>query len=94
MVRESLSGIQRLAVLLGPRPATAIELADCVAGFVHAVPCAPAINLIGQCPEVSRSVGEYLGRQIRRAIPNRVTEATEAGLLEVLFGPEPLAEAA
>jgi hypothetical protein len=86
MVRESLNGIHKLAVLLGPRPSSAIELADCVAGFMRASPSAPEIDLVGQCPEIAHSVGEYLCRQLRRAISSRVGEATEARLLEVLFG--------
>jgi hypothetical protein len=40
-----------------------------VAGFVQAAPGVPEIDLVGQCPEVARSVSEYLSRQFRRAIP-------------------------
>jgi hypothetical protein len=94
MVRESLKGVHKLAVLLGPRPASAIELADSVAGFVQSTRDAPAIDLVGERPEVAHSVGEYLCRQLRRAVTSRVSEATEARLLEVLFGPEPLPKAA
>jgi hypothetical protein len=94
MVRDSLKGVQKLAVWLGPRPSSAIELADTVAGFVAGVAAVPEIDLIGQCPEISRSVGEYLCGQLKRPVPHRVSEATEAGLLEVLFGPAPLAQAA
>ncbi|MEJ6024018.1 hypothetical protein [Ramlibacter sp. PS4R-6] len=93
MVRESLRNVQKIAVVLGPRPGSAIELADSVAGFVHAVPAVPEIDLIGQCAETAHSVSEYLCRQVKRAITHRVSEATEANLLEVLFGP-PLAKAA
>jgi hypothetical protein len=89
MVRESLKGVHKLAVLLGPRPSSAIELADSVAGFVQATPNAPHINLLGECPEIARSVGEYLCQQLKRAIGSRITEATESRLLEVLFSPDP-----
>ena len=91
MVRESLKGVQKLAVLLGSHPQVAIELADSVAGFVHALPDAPSIDLVGQCHETARSVSDYLLRQMRRALPGRVNLATEASLLEVLFGPQRLA---
>jgi hypothetical protein len=94
MVHESLQEVHKLAVLLGSRPASAIELADSVADFVHAVPKVPHIDVIGHCQETAHSVVEYLSRQLKRAVPNRVHEATEAHLLEVLFGPKPLAEAA
>lgn len=87
MVRESLKGIEKLAVWLGPRPTTAIELADSVAGFMHAARTLPEIDLVAQSPEEAHSVGEYLARQFRRAFPSRVTEATESRLLEVLFAP-------
>ena len=93
MVRESLRGVHKLAVVLGPRPHSAIELADSVAGFVHAAHAVPEIDLIGHCAEIAHSVSEYLCRQVKRAITHRVSEATESNLLEVLFGP-PLAKAA
>jgi hypothetical protein len=87
MVHESLKGVEKLAVWLGPRPATAIELADSVAGFVQATATVPEIDLVAQCAEEARSVGEYLSRQFRRAFPGQVTEATESRLLETLFAP-------
>lgn len=87
MVHESLKGVQRLAVWLGPKPATAIELADSVAGFVQATPSVPEIDLVGQVPEVAHSVREYLCRQFRHALSGRVQETTEARLVEVLFAP-------
>jgi hypothetical protein len=93
MVRESLKTVEKLAVWLGPRPATAIELADSVAGFVQSAPGMPEIDLVGQCPEQARSIGEYLSRRFARAVTGRVTEATEANLLEVLFA-SPLRKAA
>src|SRR5438105_3743154 len=93
MVRESLRGIEKLAVWLGPRPTTAIELADSVAGFMHSAPNLPEIDLVAQSTEEAHSVGEYLARQFRRAFASRVTEATESRLLEVLFAP-PLKKAA
>lgn len=93
MVRDSLKGVEKLAVLLGPRPSAAIELADSVAGLVQAEPDVPEIDLVGQCPEVARSIGEYLTGKFRRATSSRVAEATEQHLLEVLFGP-PLQPAA
>lgn len=88
MVRESLKGVQKLAVLLGPRPQSAIELADSVAGFVQASPHLPAIDVVGQSQETARSLTEYLSRQLNlgRAAPSRVSEATESHLFEVLFG--------
>jgi len=94
MVRESLKGVEKLAVLLGPRPQSAIELADSVAGFVHASPQVPEIDLVGQSPETAHSVTEYLSRKLSRTVPSRVTEATEPHLFEVLFGPSPLPAAA
>jgi len=94
MVRESLKGIEKLAVLLGPRPQSAIELADSVAGFVHASSQVPEIDLVGQSPETAHSVTEYLSRKLSRSVPSRVTEATEPHLFEVLFGPSPLPAAA
>jgi hypothetical protein len=93
MVRESLKGVQKLAVWLGPRPAMAIELADSVAGFVQSTSTVPEIDLVAQCAEEARSVREYLSRQFRRALPGRVAEATESQLVEVLFAP-PLQKAA
>lgn len=87
MVHESLKGVQRLAVWLGSKPATAIELADSVAGFVQATPSVPEIDLVGQVPEVAHSVREYLCRQFRHALSGRVQETTEARLVEVLFAP-------
>jgi len=94
MVRESLKGVQKLAVLLGPRPTSAIELADSVAGFVQATAQAPHIDLVGQSPETAHSVTEYLSRKLSCAVPGRVSEATESRLFEVLFGPPPLQAAA
>jgi hypothetical protein len=87
MVRDSLRGVEKLAVLLGPRPASAIELADSLAGFVHAESDVPEIDLVAQCPEVARSISDYLTSKFRRAMPGRLAEVTEARLLEVLFGP-------
>lgn len=87
MVRESLRTVEKLAVWLGPRPATAIELADSVAGFVQSAPAVSEIDLVGQCAEQARSVGEYLSRRFAREVTGRVAEATEADLLEVLFAP-------
>lgn len=94
MVRESLKGVDKLAVLLGPKPSSAIELADSIAGYVHATRDVPPIDLVGHCAETARSVCEYLSRQAPRAHPGRVSEATEAHLLEVLFGPQREAQAA
>jgi hypothetical protein len=94
MVRESLKGLDRLAVLLGPRPAAAIELADSVAGFVQAMPHMPFIDLVGEHVEAAHSVGQYLCRQLRRATAGRVSEVTESRMLEALFGPDPLRQAA
>lgn len=87
MVRESLKRVHKLAVWPGPHPATAIELVDSVAGFVQASPGVPEIDLVGHGPGTARSVREYLCRQLRRPIPGRALEATEAHLLEVLFAP-------
>jgi hypothetical protein len=94
MVRESLQGVHKIAVLLGSRPASAIELVDSVAGFVHSTSHVPYIDLVGERAEVARSVGDYLCAQVRRAVCSRVSEATEARIFEVLFGPMPLAKAA
>jgi hypothetical protein len=88
MVRESLKGVEKLAVWLGTKPATAIELADSIAGFVHSTSTMPEIDLVAQCAEEARSVREYLSRQFRRAVPGRITEATESHLVEVLFAPQ------
>lgn len=90
MVRESLKGVEKLAVLLGPRPASAIELADSVAGFVHASQHVPYIDLVGQSAETAHSLTEYLSRKLRSAVTSRVSEATESRLFDVLFGPPPL----
>lgn len=91
MVRESLKGVQKLAVLLGPRPHSAIELADSVAGYVHSAKNVPDIDLIGHCPEVAHSVMEYLSRQLRSGLAQRVSQGTESRLFEVLFAPVALA---
>jgi hypothetical protein len=93
MVRESLKGVERLAVVLGSRPTAAIELADTVASFLKTTPHMPDVGLVGQCPEVARSVGEYLCRQAKRAIPGGLAQTTEAHVHEVLFGRQ-LAKAA
>jgi hypothetical protein len=93
MVRESLKGVEKLAVWLGTKPATAIELADSVAGFVQSTSPVPQIDLVAQCAEEARSVREYLSRQFRSAVPGRVAETTESQLVEVLLAP-PLQKAA
>jgi len=87
MVRESLKGIDKLAVLLGSRPGSAIELADSVAGFVHASRHLPHIDLVGESQETARSLTEYLTGKSSRIAPSRVSHATEAHLFEVLFAP-------
>jgi hypothetical protein len=87
MVHESLKGVERLAVWLGSKPTSAIELADSVAGFVQGAPNVPEIDLVGQVPEVASSVREYLCRQFRHALSGRVQETTESRLVEVLFAP-------
>lgn len=93
MVRESLKGVEKLAVWLGTKPAAAIELADSVAGFVHSTSTEPAIDLVAQCAEEARSVREYLSRQFRSTVPGRMAEITESHLVEALFAP-PLRKAA
>jgi hypothetical protein len=87
MVHESLKGVERLAVWLGPKPTAALELADMVAGFVQTASAPPEINLVGQAPEMASSVREYLCRKFRHALSGRVRETTEARLVEALFAP-------
>jgi hypothetical protein len=87
MVHESLKGVERLAVWLGPKPTAALELADMVAGFVQTASALPEINLVGQAPEMASSVREYLCRKFRHALSGRVRETTEARLVEALFAP-------
>jgi hypothetical protein len=94
MVRESLKGVEKLAVLLGPRPASAIELADSVAGFVQSSQNVPHIDLVGQSQETAHSLTEYLSRKLRSAVTSRVSEATESRLFDVLFGPPPIQQPA
>ena len=84
-VRESLKDVHKLAVLLGSRPATAIELADSVAGLLHAAPRVPHIDLVGESPETARSITAYLTRKLQRTLGSCVSEATESRLFEVLF---------
>jgi hypothetical protein len=89
MVRQCLRDVHDLTVLLGPRPATAIELADSVAGLVHSAPQAPSIHVVGESLETARSVTDYLSRKLQHAIRSRLraTGTAESRLLEVLFGP-------
>ncbi|HEY8050112.1 MAG TPA: hypothetical protein VIE63_13135 [Ramlibacter sp.] len=87
MVRESLKDVHRLAVLLGSRPATAIELADSVAGFVDAAPRVPHINLLGESQETAHSITEYLCRKLQRTLCGHLSAATEARLFDILFAP-------
>jgi hypothetical protein len=61
---------------------------------VHATPQVPQIDLVGQSAETAHSVTEYLSRKLSRAVPSRVSEATEPHLFEVLFGASPLQAAA
>ena len=62
-------------------------------GFVQSPATVPEIDLVAQCPEEARSVGEYLSRQFRRGSPGRVNEATDSRLIDLLFAP-PLQKAA
>lgn len=84
LVRDSLKGVEKLAVMLGPKPETAIELAQKVAGMYGNAVNAPEIDLVGQCPEVARSVADFLHRQ-QRAVPSRVLDIADPGLADALL---------
>ncbi len=78
MVQQSLQGVQRLALLLGARPSSAIGLAAAVAGLLHAAALSPEIELVGQCPDTARGVGDFLGGAGGgRAVPSRVIDLPE-----------------
>ena len=84
MVRDSLRGVQSFALLLGARPAKALDLAAKVGAFVDACASAPAIELVGQCSDTARSVGEYLFGRAQGAISSRLHDMPEAKVLDFL----------
>lgn len=86
MVQQSLQGVQRLALLLGARPSSAIGLAAGVAGFLNAAAVSPEIELVGQCPETARDVAEFLGGAgVGRAVASRVLDLPEMRWVDFLL---------
>jgi hypothetical protein len=84
MVQQSLQGVQRLALLLGARPSSAIGLAAGVAGLLNAAALSPEIELVGQCRDTARGVGDYLG-EVGRAVPSRVLDLPEMRWVDFLL---------
>lgn len=84
LVRDSLKGVEKLAVMLGPKPEAAIEMAQKLAGMFGNVANAPEIDLVGQCPEVARSVADFLHRQ-HRAVASRVLDVADPKLADALL---------
>lgn len=85
MVRESMRGVHSLALLLGVRPGSAIDLAASVAGFVDAASPQAEIDLVGECPHVAKTVGDYLSERLRTATA-KILPIPEAGLMDYLVG--------
>jgi hypothetical protein len=86
LVRRSLAGIQSLAVLMGERAKPAIELAASVAAFVDAAAPTARVGLVGPCPIVAATVGEYLRERLPGAMPNRILQVPESLLVDLLVG--------
>jgi hypothetical protein len=83
-VHKSLRGVQSLALLLGPRPGSAIDLAASVAGAMDPRLPPGAIELVGECPEVARTVTAYLSRHLGAIDPERIFHLPAAKLLDFL----------
>ena len=60
LVRESLGGLDGLVLLLGTRPAAAIDLAAGVAACLAALRARPRIYLVTAGDEIADRVGELL----------------------------------
>jgi hypothetical protein len=64
MVRQTLVGTDSLVMLLGGRPAPAIELASAVAACVATLPTPPAICLVSDSDEIAATIGDMLRQQM------------------------------
>ncbi len=85
MVRQSLSGLDGLALLLGSRPSAAIELVASVTTVVAALRVRPVIGLVAPNDNIVAPVGELLQRGPAGATP-KVFALPEAQFEDFLFG--------
>lgn len=86
MVQQTLQGVQRIALLLGSHRSSAIGLATGVASFLNAAALSPDIELVGQCLDTARGVGDFLGSAgAGRALPSRVLDLPEMRWVDVLL---------
>ncbi|HSI53851.1 MAG TPA: BLUF domain-containing protein [Ramlibacter sp.] len=86
MVRLSLDGLDELVMIMGSRPAAAIELASGVADCVNAMARPPAICQVTDREEVAATVGRLLHRSSTWGCAMRVAQLVEAQLEHYLLG--------
>jgi hypothetical protein len=89
IVRQSLSCLDALLMMIGTRPAPAIELASGVASLIDELPVTPEICLVAPEREIGDSVGAVLRRGVDTA-PQPLLIA-ESQLAEWLMGTSPIA---
>jgi hypothetical protein len=67
MVRQAMVGTASLVMLLGGKPAAAIELAAGVAACLATLPAPPAIWLVSESDEIAATIGGMLRQQMASA---------------------------
>jgi hypothetical protein len=67
MVRQAMVGTDSLVMLLGGKPAAAVELATAVAACLATLPAPPAICLVSESDEIAATIGGMLCQQMAHA---------------------------
>jgi hypothetical protein len=88
MVRQTLVGTDSLVMLLGGKPASAIELATGVAACLATLPALPAICLVSESDEIASTTGGMLRQQLAPAAAPELLRLAEVQLADFIVGPE------
>ena len=91
-VRQSLSRLDGLVLLLSTRPDAAIELAASVAACIRALPALPALYLVSSGNGIAQSVAGLLCQVAAGAQPPIVIELPETQFTDLLVHGDPRQE--
>jgi hypothetical protein len=86
MVRQSLAGLDSIVLMLGSRPAAAIDLATGVAACADTLPAWPAIHLVAASDEIAGTVGGLLRQRAAAGSMSVLMQLQEEQLADFALG--------